>query len=120
MGVSYWHFEHREELMVDKELDLATIAVSTLRVTDEDVTFIHMLKSHGFEVKLVGDSRFSHGHASDVEEIELLRGVSAVVAAGERYPAGVIESLPDLRVIARFGVGYDKVDVAAATGNDVV
>ena len=99
---------------------MATVAVSTLRVTDEDVTFIRMLKSHGFEVKLIGDGSFSHGHASDAEEVVLLRGASAVIAAGERYPSSVIEALPELRVIARFGVGFDKVDVAAATANGVV
>ena len=99
---------------------MTTVAVSTLRVTDEEVAFIRALKSHGFEVKLIGDALFSLGHASDGEEIELLTGASAVIASGERYPASVIESLPDLRVIARFGVGFDKVDVAAATAHDVV
>ncbi len=99
---------------------MTTVAVSTIRVSDEEAAFIQMLKSRGFEVNLIGDERFAHGNASDEEEIAILRGASAVIAAGERYSASVIEALPDLRVIARFGVGFDKVDVAAATANDVV
>ena len=99
---------------------MITVAVSTIRVSNEEATFIRMLKSQGFEVNLIGDERFAHGNASDDEEIAVLRGASAVIAAGERYPASVLEALPDLRVIARFGVGFDKVDVAAATANDVV
>ena len=35
-------------------------------------------------------------------------------------PAAVLDALPNLRVVARAGVGFDKVDVAAATANDVV
>jgi phosphoglycerate dehydrogenase-like enzyme len=79
-----------------------------------------MLKRAGFEINLIENDRFPRGHASDEEEIELLQGASAVIAAGERYTRKVIESLPDLRSIARLGVGFDRVDVPAATANDVV
>ena len=79
-----------------------------------------MLKRAGFEINLIENDRFPRGHASDEEEIELLQGASAVIAAGERYTREVIESLPDLRSIARLGVGFDRVDVPAATANDVV
>lgn len=99
---------------------MTTVAVSTIRVSNEEATFIRMLKGHGFDIDLIGNEHFAHGNASDEEEIAILRGASAVIAAGERYPASVIEALPDLRVIARFGVGFDKVDVAAATANDVL
>jgi phosphoglycerate dehydrogenase-like enzyme len=78
-----------------------------------------LLKGEGFEIRPIDNDHFSHGNASDEEEIELLQGASAVIAAGERYTRKVVESLPDLRVIARVGVGFDTVDVAAATANDV-
>ncbi|GGG83640.1 3-phosphoglycerate dehydrogenase [Salipiger pallidus] len=49
--------------------------------------------------------------------IELLKdGVVATIAGGEPYTAKVLESAPDLKIIARWGVGFDKVDTAAATG----
>ncbi|MGE4001018.1 MAG: phosphoglycerate dehydrogenase [Planctomycetaceae bacterium] len=45
--------------------------------------------------------------------IKTVAGCAAVLASSEPYTPRVIESLPDLRVIARTGVGYDAVDVAA-------
>jgi phosphoglycerate dehydrogenase-like enzyme len=43
-----------------------------------------------------------------------------VIAGGEVFSEEVLAALPGLRVIARSGVGYDRVDVAAATRHDVV
>lgn len=43
-----------------------------------------------------------------------LEGIDAVVASVEPYDRGIIEG-SRLRVIARVGVGYDAIDVAAAT-----
>lgn len=44
-----------------------------------------------------------------------LDGVDAVVAGSEPYTREVIRRFPNLRVISRVGVGYDSVDVEAAT-----
>lgn len=44
-----------------------------------------------------------------------LRDSWGVVAGGEVYSRAVLQALPRLRVVARMGVGYDRVDVAAAT-----
>ena len=66
------------------------------------------------------DARFGLGLLGDEDVIGLLRGASAVIAGATSYPATVLQSLPDLRVLARSGVGFDKVDVPAATANDVV
>jgi D-3-phosphoglycerate dehydrogenase len=55
---------------------------------------------------------------SPVKEADLLaalQGCSAIIAGGDPLSRGVIEGCPELRVIARFGVGMDTVDVAAAT-----
>ena len=79
-----------------------------------------ILREAGFDVRDVEDGAFVRGAKSDRETIELLEGVSAVIAMGERYSAEVIGSLPELRVIARHGVGFDKVDVEAATAAGVV
>src|SRR5262249_26837783 len=48
-----------------------------------------------------------------------LDGISASLAGSEPYTRRVIEAHPMLRVIARMGVGYDAVDVAAATEHGV-
>jgi len=52
--------------------------------------------------------------------ISELQGCVAVVAGSEPYPRKVLESLPELRVIARTGVGYDAVDCAAADEMGIV
>jgi D-3-phosphoglycerate dehydrogenase / 2-oxoglutarate reductase len=48
-----------------------------------------------------------------------LAGVSAAVAGSEPYPAAFLSEFPQLRVIARVGVGYDAIDVAAATARGI-
>jgi D-3-phosphoglycerate dehydrogenase / 2-oxoglutarate reductase len=45
--------------------------------------------------------------------VEALKDADAVIAGSEPYSHGVIRALPRLRVIARSGVGYDAIDVAA-------
>ncbi len=54
------------------------------------------------------------------ELIRLLGGCVAVVAGGEPYTDAVFASAPELRHVARFGVGFDAVDVSAATRHGVV
>jgi D-3-phosphoglycerate dehydrogenase/(S)-sulfolactate dehydrogenase len=48
------------------------------------------------------------------------RGVEAVIAGGEAYDGPLFEAAPRLRVVARAGVGFDAVDLAAATKHRVV
>jgi phosphoglycerate dehydrogenase-like enzyme len=55
----------------------------------------------------------------EAELIAGLRGVFATVAGVEPYTERVLREAPDLEVIARFGVGYDQVDVPAATRHGV-
>jgi phosphoglycerate dehydrogenase-like enzyme len=51
--------------------------------------------------------------------VRVLPGHMAVIASGEPYSARVLAAAPGLKVIARWGVGYDRVDVAAATRHGV-
>jgi phosphoglycerate dehydrogenase-like enzyme len=48
------------------------------------------------------------------ELIGLLPGVFATIAGGEPYTERVFAAAPELKVVARMGVGYDKVDVAVS------
>jgi D-3-phosphoglycerate dehydrogenase / 2-oxoglutarate reductase len=60
------------------------------------------------------------GHTlTEPELIGLLPGVFGTIAGGEPYTERVFAAAPDLEVVARMGVGYDKVDVAAATRHGV-
>lgn len=72
------------------------------------------LNEHGIDlVKAIGQI------TSADQLISLIRDADGVLAGGEPYTANVIQSAPKLRIIARAGVGYDKVDVETATKNGV-
>ena len=43
-----------------------------------------------------------------------------VIASVDRYDAAFMERAPSLRIISRTGIGYDKVDIAAATERGIV
>jgi D-3-phosphoglycerate dehydrogenase / 2-oxoglutarate reductase len=49
-----------------------------------------------------------------------LPGADALVAGGETITAEMMDIAPGLRVIARTGVGYDAIDIAAASDRNVV
>src|SRR5207253_1068166 len=53
------------------------------------------------------------------ELLQEIAGMSASLAGSEPYTRRVIEAARDLRVIARAGVGFDAVDVPAATERGV-
>lgn len=56
---------------------------------------------------------------SEDEMVEILKGIDAVVAGADPYTARVLASTNRLKIIARTGVGYDSVDVKAATAAKV-
>lgn len=69
----------------------------------------------GFEVTFN-----EHGRAMTEDELaEALPGVFATIAGSEPYNDRTLGAADELRVVARMGVGYDKVDVAAATRHGV-
>ena len=75
---------------------------------------VDRLAEAGFEVKYPEDSTFTRGRSPE-ETIAGLEGIDAILAGGERLTAEVMEGCPGLRVIARCGVGFDRVDIPAAT-----
>jgi D-3-phosphoglycerate dehydrogenase / 2-oxoglutarate reductase len=79
-----------------------------------------ILRDGGFEIRYPADSTFTRGLGTEEETIRVLRGASAVVAGGEHITPKVLAALPELRVVARAGVGYDRVDIPAATKHGVV
>jgi len=60
------------------------------------------------------------GPLPEAELILALQGASAVIASSDPYNERVFAAAPDLRIVARTGVGYDSVDIAAATRHGVV
>jgi len=85
------------------------------------VTFAPMLRNEGAHTALLRQSGHAvEGYASDAplraeQMVPLVHDVDAIIAGGERIDGRVIAAAPRLRVISRHGVGYDAIDVAAAT-----
>lgn len=74
------------------------------------------LEAAGWTVKTVADGM----HADEDRLIELLDGVDATVAGGEPYTRRVLNAARSLKHIARWGVGFDRVDLEAATDEGVL
>ena len=80
-----------------------------------DHPYVKMLEEAGLEVRYPTNPELAGGLCSDEETVSALSGISAIIAGGENFNANVLSSLPEMRVIARAGVGFDRVDVPAAT-----
>jgi D-3-phosphoglycerate dehydrogenase len=74
------------------------------------------LTSQGFEPVY----RPWHGGRTEEEMIDLLRGIDGAIVSTDPFTARVIQAADRLRVISRTGVGYDAVDVPAATARGVI
>lgn len=77
--------------------------------------YVELFQQAGFEIRYPDDRTFTRGLLGDEATIAQMAGVDATIAGGEYYTPQVIEALPQLKVIARAGVGFDRVDVAAAS-----
>jgi D-3-phosphoglycerate dehydrogenase/(S)-sulfolactate dehydrogenase len=81
--------------------------------------WVTLLEQAGLTVAYPEDPTFTRGLYSAADTIRVLRPASAVIAGGEYFTPEILAGLPQLRVIARAGVGYDRVDVPAATARKV-
>lgn len=78
-----------------------------------------ILREAGFEIRYPEDSTFTRGLMGEDATIRILLDVQGLIAGGEVLTPKVLAALPNLRVVARAGVGYDRVDIPAATKNGV-
>jgi phosphoglycerate dehydrogenase-like enzyme len=76
-----------------------------------DGAFVRALREAGFELVYPNLGR----QLNEDELMTFLPGIKASLAGSEPYTAHVLAAHPSLRVIARAGVGFDAVDVPAAT-----
>lgn len=56
----------------------------------------------------------------EADLVALLRGIDALIVGSARVTRTVFERSPQLRIVARRGVGYEKIDLAAARDHGVV
>jgi phosphoglycerate dehydrogenase-like enzyme len=87
------------------------IVVTPVALCQNENAVVNTLRQLGFEVVTHGP--LTPPSVADLQEY--LRDAVGMVAGMEPIPAEVIEGAKRLRVISRFGVGYDNIDVAAAT-----
>ena len=59
------------------------------------------------------------GARTPEEVSRLARGCVGAIVSTDPFPAEVLSALPDLKIIARVGVGYDSIDIAAASRRGV-
>jgi glyoxylate reductase len=77
-------------------------------------------------MKVLSTRRYPGRAFDELEDVELApldvlreprEDVEGLIVANEPVP---LELLPRLRIVANFGVGYDRIDVAACTGRGIV
>ena len=99
---------------------MPTVLITPEALVGVEGPHTQLLRESGFDVAFPKDPQFARGGAGEQESIEELSIADALVAGSEHLTAGVLEAVPRLRVIARNGVGYDRVDVQAATARNIV
>lgn len=95
---------------------MTTVLFALGATRPDDDAWVRALEAGGNDVRFARTSPST----SVSEVIELVGGCDAVVAGGEPYTAAVFAAAPGLRHVARFGVGFDAVDVAAASEHGVI
>lgn len=82
-----------------------------------------VLETHSNDRALFDGMDITFDEITSLTEAELIsncEGASALLVLREPITAKVLDALPDLRVIGRFGVGLDSIDVQAATDRGVI
>jgi phosphoglycerate dehydrogenase-like enzyme len=92
------------------------VLVTVTHIHDREAPYLRRLEAEGLEVvRRIGQ----RGKLTEDELIEALPGVFATLAGSEPYTERVFQHAPDLRIVSRWGVGFDAIDVAAATRHRV-
>lgn len=94
-----------------------SLNVKCCALNSDEGPHFEMLQDAGFSV-FPGNRTVSFQHGPTL--IRELEGCGAVVAGAEPYPAEVLQALPELRVIARTGVGFDAIDLKVCDELDIV
>ncbi len=91
------------------------VLIAPMTLADVGGPYLELLRGAGFEPVYPAKPL----QMTEEELLHRLKGVCASLAGSEPYTRRVIEANPALRVIARAGVGYDAVDVKAASDHAI-
>src|SRR5262245_5328531 len=90
---------------------MTKLLIAPAPLEELDIPFKHVLTKAGFELVY---PKVGHQMA-ETELAQHLPGCKATVAGSEPYTRAILKANPQFKVIARVGVGYDAIDVEAAT-----
>jgi phosphoglycerate dehydrogenase-like enzyme len=91
------------------------VLITPMTLAGIESPYLSVLNDAGFELVFPG----RQFQLTEEELLGALPGVCAVIAGSEPYTPRVFAANPQLRVVARAGVGYDAVNVPAATAHGV-
>jgi phosphoglycerate dehydrogenase-like enzyme len=91
------------------------VLIAPMTLAGLDGPFLHTLRAAGFDLVYPAKA----AQMTEEELLPALTGIDASLAGSEPYTRRVLAANPTLKVIARVGVGYDAVDLAAATDHGV-
>ncbi len=94
---------------------MPTVLIGSGPIRNEPGTFRTLLEAAGFTTI----DPPGHGPLTQEQLLADLPKADAILAGGEPLRASVIEASPNLRAIARTGVGYEAVDLAAANARKI-
>lgn len=94
---------------------MPTVLIGSNTLRNQPGPFREILQRAGFDfIDPLGD------HTLTEDDLRgALPGADAMLAGGERITAELLDLAPRLRAIARTGVGYDAIDLAAATARRI-
>lgn len=72
------------------------------------------------EIESAGAILEGYDAVTEEEIIKAAKDADVILTSEGRISRRVIEALPELKAVVRYGVGYDTVDVEAATENQVI
>ena len=97
---------------------MSRVLVTAPNVPAPDDPRLQPLRDAGWEIQT---HRWPKGRPPEEEVVELVQGAGAVIASStEQYTRSVLERADTLKHVARWGVGYETVDLPAATDNGVL
>src|SRR5260370_18242440 len=91
------------------------VLIAPMTLAGLDSPFVETLRSAGFELVYPAKA----AQMTEEELVFALKGIHSSLAGSEPYTRRVMDANPQLKVIARVGVGYDAVELAAATDHGI-
>ena len=95
---------------------MTKILITSTSFGQKDKTPLELLQSKGYEI--IWNETGKPLSASEL--IVKLEGCVGVIAGLDHFTAEVFEKTAGLKIVARYGVGFDRVDLAAAKAKGVI